>query len=147
MSIRCLKFKGKCCSISLFLKLLLVILVNCVEHMNCFFTQFHSYFFSVLINLCGYENNNESLIVTQRNTPNWLPLAAALEKMAEVIEPISDTETIAISAAKGRIAAQNVYSPINVPPFANSAMDGYACLLYTSPSPRDMRRSRMPSSA
>ena len=23
----------------------------------------------------------------------------------------------------------------------------YACLLYTSPSPRDMRRSRMPSSA
>ena len=25
--------------------------------------------------------------------------------------------------------------------------DSYACLLYTSPSPRDMRRSRMPSSA
>ena len=24
---------------------------------------------------------------------------------------------------------------------------GYVCLLYTSPSPRDMRRSRMPSSA
>ena len=24
---------------------------------------------------------------------------------------------------------------------------GYTCLLYTSPSPRDMRRSRMPSSA
>ena len=27
------------------------------------------------------------------------------------------------------------------------AMDFWACLLYTSPSPRDMRRSRMPSSA
>ena len=26
-------------------------------------------------------------------------------------------------------------------------MSGYPCLLYTSPSPRDMRRSRMPSSA
>ena len=26
-------------------------------------------------------------------------------------------------------------------------VDGYSCLLYTSPSPRDMRRSRMPSSA
>ena len=25
--------------------------------------------------------------------------------------------------------------------------DNYICLLYTSPSPRDMRRSRMPSSA
>ena len=27
------------------------------------------------------------------------------------------------------------------------AAEAYACLLYTSPSPRDMRRSRMPSSA
>ena len=27
------------------------------------------------------------------------------------------------------------------------AMSGDICLLYTSPSPRDMRRSRMPSSA
>ena len=26
-------------------------------------------------------------------------------------------------------------------------INGLACLLYTSPSPRDMRRSRMPSSA
>ena len=28
-----------------------------------------------------------------------------------------------------------------------SANNDYPCLLYTSPSPRDMRRSRMPSSA
>ena len=32
--------------------------------------------------------------------------------------------------------------------FAKNDLDGLcACLLYTSPSPRDMRRSRMPSSA
>ena len=30
---------------------------------------------------------------------------------------------------------------------ATHAADGYACLLYTSPSPRDRIRSRMPSSA
>ena len=30
---------------------------------------------------------------------------------------------------------------------ALAALDGGACLLYTSPSPRDMRRTRMPSSA
>ena len=30
---------------------------------------------------------------------------------------------------------------------ARSAPDGYTCLLYTSPSPRDRTRSRMPSSA
>ena len=28
-----------------------------------------------------------------------------------------------------------------------ACLDGVTCLLYTSPSPRDMRRSRMPSSA
>ena len=29
----------------------------------------------------------------------------------------------------------------------NGVMSAMTCLLYTSPSPRDMRRSRMPSSA
>ena len=29
----------------------------------------------------------------------------------------------------------------------NKYAEGYPCLLYTSPSPRDIRRSRMPSSA
>ena len=39
---------------------------------------------------------------------------------------------------------------MGVPPayaVANEANNILACLLYTSPSPRDMRRSRMPSSA
>ena len=31
--------------------------------------------------------------------------------------------------------------------FNNIEVTDYGCLLYTSPSPRDMRRSRMPSSA
>ena len=31
--------------------------------------------------------------------------------------------------------------------FTTLLRNKYACLLYTSPSPRDMRRSRMPSSA
>ena len=60
-------------------------------------------------------------------------------------------------------AASDVYSPISgevkavnslledQPEIINSSPyeDGwfYNCLLYTSPSPRDMRRSRMPSSA
>ena len=32
-------------------------------------------------------------------------------------------------------------------PYAFATTDPNDCLLYTSPSPRDMRRSRMPSSA
>ena len=39
---------------------------------------------------------------------------------------------------------------INDPPlflFFDWTLENYACLLYTSPSPRDRTRSRMPSSA
>ena len=32
-------------------------------------------------------------------------------------------------------------------PYAKESLDYYLCLLYTSPSPRDRTRSRMPSSA
>ena len=31
--------------------------------------------------------------------------------------------------------------------FGNTVIKGQACLLYTSPSPRDRQKSRMPSSA
>ena len=33
------------------------------------------------------------------------------------------------------------------PGVADAAIEGYSCLLYTSPSPRDVEESRMPSSA
>ena len=38
-------------------------------------------------------------------------------------------------------------TPWNIPTGALANMRDMICLLYTSPSPRDMRRSRMPSSA
>ena len=41
-----------------------------------------------------------------------------------------------------KISAENVFN--NIPSFLGLAQ---ACLLYTSPSPRDRTRSRMPSSA
>src|SRR4029077_12778360 len=36
------------------------------------------------------------------------------------------TERVSLAAAAGRVAAADVNSPIDVPPFARSAMDGYA---------------------
>ena len=36
---------------------------------------------------------------------------------------------------------------INFPTFADAVHTGIPCLLYTSPSPRDRQKSRMPSSA
>ena len=46
--------------------------------------------------------------------------------LAELVQPVRDTETVPILQALGRIVAQDVISPISVPPHDNSAMDGYA---------------------
>jgi len=59
-------------------------------------------------------------------TAGLISLEEARDKMLAQISPLSDVETIAITAAAGRITAEAVISPIDVPPFANSAMDGYA---------------------
>lgn len=37
-----------------------------------------------------------------------------------------ETETLDLAAALGRVLAQTIYAPLNLPPFAASAMDGYA---------------------
>jgi len=40
--------------------------------------------------------------------------------------PITDTEVVAVGQAIGRVAAADIESPIDVPGYDNSAMDGYA---------------------
>jgi molybdenum cofactor synthesis domain-containing protein len=42
--------------------------------------------------------------------------------------PIARTEHVALSAAAGRVAAEDIASSIDVPPFSRSAMDGYAVI-------------------
>lgn len=41
-------------------------------------------------------------------------------------EPLTRIERVALDAAAGRVAAQNIYASIDVPPFSRAAMDGYA---------------------
>nr|WP_024967558.1 molybdopterin molybdotransferase MoeA [Pantoea sp. IMH] len=62
-------------------------------------------------------------------TAGLISLDDALAAMLEQITPVTETETLPITAAAGRITASEVISPLNVPPFANSAMDGYAVRL------------------
>lgn len=50
--------------------------------------------------------------------------AAAL--VGERVEPVSGTETVALAEADGRVLAEDVVAGIDLPPFANSAVDGYA---------------------
>ena len=64
-------------------------------------------------------NSNES-------DPNSLSVAEARARIAADIEPLAGREQLAIRSALGRVLAREVISPFNVPPYDNSAMDGYA---------------------
>jgi molybdopterin molybdotransferase len=44
----------------------------------------------------------------------------------ERVAPVAEIETVALAAANGRVIARDVVAPIDLPPFDNSAVDGYA---------------------
>ncbi len=58
--------------------------------------------------------------------PNSLSFEQALERIKESIQPIKGKKNVTIREAAGHILAEDVTSPLDVPPFINSAMDGYA---------------------
>lgn len=55
-----------------------------------------------------------------------LPFEDALKRLLCSANPSLKEESISINQAFGRILAQDITSPVNVPPHYNSAMDGYA---------------------
>jgi molybdopterin molybdotransferase len=55
-----------------------------------------------------------------------LSIDDALDRIKAAIHPVSGTEKLALRDALGRVLAEPVYSPINIPHDRNSAMDGYA---------------------
>ena len=50
----------------------------------------------------------------------------ALTILSDRITPVTDVTTVPLRAAVGRILAEDIVSPVDVPPHANSAVDGYA---------------------
>jgi len=50
----------------------------------------------------------------------------ARKRILAFVQPVSGTERVAVRSAQGRTLDEDIISPINVPPYANSAMDGYA---------------------
>jgi molybdopterin molybdotransferase len=55
-----------------------------------------------------------------------LPFADALRTIMHAAAPIDRTESVALIDADGRVAAADLASSIDVPPFDRAAMDGYA---------------------
>ncbi|WP_291296604.1 gephyrin-like molybdotransferase Glp [Elioraea sp.] len=61
----------------------------------------------------------------------------ALALLAERLAPVAGTERVALAAASGRILAADLVAPCDVPPFANSAVDGYALRHADLPAERE----------
>ncbi len=60
------------------------------------------------------------------SAPGLLPFKQALSNMLAQVSPITETLTLPIDQALHYVLAQDIASPLNVPPHDNSAMDGYA---------------------
>ena len=62
-------------------------------------------------------------------TAGLMPLDTALTQMLNRITPLSAVETVPLLQAFSRVTAHDLISPLDVPGFDNSAMDGYAVRL------------------
>jgi len=58
--------------------------------------------------------------------PQALSVQQVGEFLQQLVQAVRDTEVLPLFDALDRVLAQDVMSPINVPPHNNSAMDGYA---------------------
>jgi molybdopterin molybdotransferase len=58
--------------------------------------------------------------------PQALSAAQVGEFLAQLVEPLREREQVSIFDALDRVLADDIVSPISVPPHDNSAMDGYA---------------------
>jgi len=58
--------------------------------------------------------------------PNSMPVAKARELIASFLVPVSAVERVHVRSALGRVLAEDLVSPLDVPGHDNSAMDGYA---------------------
>jgi molybdopterin molybdotransferase len=59
------------------------------------------------------------------NIRAMLELEEARQRLLDAVKPLP-AEMVPVSQAAGRVLAEEVVSPIDLPPFDNSAMDGYA---------------------
>lgn len=58
--------------------------------------------------------------------PQALPAESVNAFLAELVSPVSETEQVSLFEALNRVLAEDIISPLSVPPHDNSAMDGFA---------------------
>jgi molybdopterin molybdotransferase len=58
--------------------------------------------------------------------PQSLPAEGVLDFLSRLVSPVAESRPLPLFEALGKVLAQDVISPLDVPPHDNSAMDGYA---------------------
>ena len=58
--------------------------------------------------------------------PQALPADAVNAFLERLVEPVTEIERVGLFDALGRVLAEDIVSPLSVPPHDNSAMDGFA---------------------
>ncbi|MFG0606139.1 bifunctional molybdopterin-guanine dinucleotide biosynthesis adaptor protein MobB/molybdopterin molybdotransferase MoeA [Vibrio mimicus] len=74
----------------------------------------------------GSDSKNNAAACCDTLSPAFLSVEQGREKILSLISPLAETESVAIQECYQRVLAREVSSPINVPAYRNSAMDGYA---------------------
>jgi molybdopterin molybdotransferase len=78
----------------------------------------------------GFATMNGLLFHTRNsklNTRQFLGLDEALTLLRSIVSPVDGlTEVVPLADATGRVLAETIIAPMDVPPFFASAMDGYA---------------------
>lgn len=74
----------------------------------------------------GSDSKNNAAACCDTLSPAFLSVEQAREKILSLMSPLAETESVAIQECYQRVLAREVHSPINVPAYRNSAMDGYA---------------------
>lgn len=78
--------------------------------------------------------------------PNALPVDRARRILLDMVKPVTGVERVFIRQALGRVLAENVISPVDVPAHDNSAMDGWA-VRYADLSPDGETRLKIVGTA
>jgi len=75
--------------------------------------------------------NTNALTITQASCaddydPNSMPVAKARAFIHQFLDPVSGVLRVPVRSALGRVLAEDIASPVDVPSHRNSAMDGWA---------------------
>ncbi|WP_407529957.1 bifunctional molybdopterin-guanine dinucleotide biosynthesis adaptor protein MobB/molybdopterin molybdotransferase MoeA [Vibrio parahaemolyticus] len=72
------------------------------------------------------KNKEKDAACCDTLSPAFLSVVQGQEKILSLVNTVSEIEACKIENAYGRVLAEHIVSPVNVPQYTNSAMDGYA---------------------